>query len=191
MAEFLKALPDTLKYEGGLSTNTSDKGNAGGKVTYAGISEAYWPTWKGWPYVKAAMAEYKTTAEINKYLASNSQVQALVEQFYKDNFWDTLSLDRVNNQQLANVVFDFGVNTGIGTAAKKLQMAVNGICGSLTVDGQIGSKTIAAVNKLDAKTLYDAFNAERKKYYEAIVANNPSQKQFLGSWLNRIKPYIS
>jgi len=186
MAKFEIAHGITAKYEGGLANNKADRGG----LTYAGIAENYWPTWKGWPFVKAEIARHgKDTTAINQHLANHPDVPQLVRDFYKANFWDTLKLDSLNDQQLANVVYDFGVNSGIGTSAKKLQAAVVACGVGIGVDGQIGNKTIAAINSLPPVPLYNAFNIQRTNYYKAIVERDASQKQFLAGWLKRIKPY--
>lgn len=186
MADFRKAFAITERNEGGLANNKEDRGG----LTYVGIAENYWPTWKGWPFVKAEIARHgKDTATINAHLAAHPDVKPLVEEFYKKNFWDTLKLDLLNDQQLANAVYDFGVNAGIGTSAKKLQSAANTIGAKLTIDGQIGAKTIEAINNIPAMAIYGAFNAQRRSYYNAIAERDASQKQFLTGWLKRIKPY--
>lgn len=185
MADFLPAFLNTAKTEGGYSNYPNDTGGE----TYAGISRKNWPNWGGWRYLDEIKKIDKTPSYINVKMGSNQNVQALVQEFYKTNFWYSLNLQWLNDQQLANNVYDFAVSSGTGTAAKRLQIAANSICGDLVVDGQIGSKTISAINKLDAKAVYDAFNQQRKAYYDRIIANNPSQAQFRNSWYSRITPY--
>ncbi len=188
MANFDEAYGITSVNEGGIANNKNDRGG----LTYAGISEKYWPAWKGWPFVKAALAlvrhpgDFKTA---NAHLAVHPEVKLLVHDFYKANFWDTLNLNRIDDQQLANAIYDFGVNAGISTSGKKLQSAINSLGGSLSIDGAIGSQTIDQANKLSTAALYASFNIQRRNYYNAIVQNDPSQKQFLAGWLKRIKPY--
>src|ERR1700748_2018375 len=131
MADFLTAFQITNKNEGKLANNPNDAG----KLTYMGIASAFWPNWKGWPIINEAIANH-TTAILSK----NATLQQYVQDFYKQNFWNPLSLMWFNDQQLANVVYDFGVNSGIGNSARKLQLAANQIGGDLSVDGQIGAK---------------------------------------------------
>lgn len=185
MADFLTSYRLTAKNEGLYANNPNDLG----QETYAGISRKNWPSWAGWKYIDLIKQRGTSARFINHEAAKSTVLQTLVSEFYKVNFWYALNLQLLNSQQLANNVYDFGVNAGTVIAAKMLQRAANEICGTLVVDGKIGSKTIAQVNKLDAKAVYDAFNKQRKVYYDNIIARNPSQAEFRNSWYSRIVPY--
>lgn len=101
-----------------------------------------------------------------------------------------MSLDLLNDQQIANSIYDFGVNSGTGRAAKFIQSAVNDLgVFALVADGGIGSKSISAINNSDPLKLYQAFNKRRKDFYLSIATG--SQKQFLSSWLSRLKLYVA
>lgn len=186
MADFTISYKHTAKNEGLYANSPNDKGGE----TYSGISRKNWPAWKGWKLIDTIKQQYGTSASvINKYAGSSPMLQGYVSEFYKTNFWYPLSLHLINDQQLANNFYDFGVNAGIGASGKRLQIAANSVCGSLTVDGQVGAKTVLAVNKLDGKAVYDAFNIERKKYYDNIIAKDSSQAVWRKSWYSRIIPY--
>lgn len=186
MADFDKAFAATMGHEGGYANHKLDTGGQ----TYAGISRKNWPKWNGWKYVDTSVAKYNGNAAlINADLSKNQTVQVLIKEFYKSNFWYAINAGAINDQQLAHNVFDFAVNAGVGAASKMLQRAANKVCGDLEVDGQVGAKTIAALNKLNGKAVYDNFNSERKVFYDNIIARNPSQDVFRKSWYSRIKPY--
>lgn len=186
MADFKTSFIHTIRNEGGYANNKADNGGE----TYMGIARNYWGTWKGWSQIDSIKKHFGTDAKtININAGSNPVLQAQVQEFYKANFWYPNNLQLLNDQQLANNVYDFGVNAGIGASGKRLQMAANALGCDLAVDGQVGNKTIAEVNKLSVKAVYEAFNTERKKYYDNIIAKNPSQKQFKNSWYSRITPY--
>lgn len=186
MASFDIAHKRTALNEGLYANDPHDTGGE----TWAGISRKNWPNWKGWSVIDAIKRDHgKSAPIINKYAGSNTNLWALVSEFYKTNFWLPLSLDYINDQQLANNVYDFGVNAGISAAAKRLQMAANAVCGNVTVDGDIGSQTLGAVNKLNGQSVYDAFNLLRKLFYDQIIKKNPTQAKFRASWYSRIVPY--
>lgn len=176
MANFEQALKITANNEGGYSNDTNDHGGE----TMRGIARKYWPNWPGWKIVD----EFKGQPKFISIINSSQAIKDLAATFYKQNFWDVNKLDQINDQQLANSVYDFGVNAGVGTAAKTLQRAVG-----ITADGIIGSGTLQAVNSANAENLYNTFNSDRKSYYGTIIARDPSQKAFQHSWLSRIKPY--
>jgi len=183
MAKFSEAYAETMSAEGGYAFNPADKGGE----TYKGIARKYNPTWKGWPILDAIKPH--TPANINKVAGSNPTLQEYVKAFYHVNYWDINKLGDIIDQQLANNVFDFGVNAGTKTAAKMLQRAYNYVTTELTVDGIIGSKTMIAINGASAEVIYNKFNDFRRQFYDAIIARDPSQAQFRKSWYSRIKPH--
>jgi len=189
MAKFEIAEAITGRNEGGYANNPADTGGE----TYAGIARNYWGSWQGWKIIDNIKFDLKvnsvvTASNINKAARDNPYLTKAISSFYKQNFWDVNKLDLINDQQVANTVYDFGVNSGTGRSAKHLQQAVNDVCNvGLSVDGQIGNKTINAVNVHDEETIYNQYNKLRENFYRSIAKGN--QAQFLKSWLSRLKPY--
>jgi len=182
MADFKTAYKKTSLIEGGYVNNSSDHG---GETIY-GIARKFWPNWPGWAIVDSIKASgAKTAKDINKLADANPQLEAYKLSFYKQNFWDVNKLDLINDQQLANNVYDFGVNSGVSKGAKTLQAAC-----CVEADGIIGPKTIACVNSGNAKAIYEKYNTLRSEFYHRLAAN-PGQLQFLKSWMSRVKPYIA
>jgi lysozyme family protein len=179
MADFLTAFKLTGHAEGGYVNNPDDHGGE----TYAGISRKNWTNWHGWIVVDAVKKETSDIHLINKSLNGAPSFQLMIQSFYKQNFWDVNKLDQINDQQIANAVYDFGVNAGVKTSAEKLQISC-----SVNPDGIIGPLTIKTINNGDAKEIYETFNVLREAYYNKL-ALKPGQHQFLASWLSRIKPY--
>lgn len=175
MANFNEALKITGINEGGWNDTEGDSGGE----TMLGVSRNNWPAWQGWKIVD----EFKGQPKFISIVNSSQQIKNLAKVFYKTNFWDVNKLDQFNDQQLANSVYDFGVNSGTSKAAKILQMAVNVIS-----DGIIGPQTINAVNAAKEPDLYNQYNEMRRLFYENL-ATHPGQHQFLASWLSRLKPY--
>lgn len=168
---FTYAFEKMIQNEGGfvLHKNEGDRGG----WTFAGIAENFWPNWKGWPMVKSGDT-------------NNSHLTEMVKLFYKNNFWDVLKLDLVDNQIIAYNLFDFAVNAGFKTSAKLAQIAVNVIA-----DGVIGKQTIAAINKVDQETFEMQFALAKINRYVAIVDKRPSQIKFLKGWVKRTLNVLS
>jgi lysozyme family protein len=179
MADFKIAESITGKNEGGYANNKADTGGE----TYAGISRNNWPKWEGWKRIDAIKNKSGGSVKvINSFAKEDECLNNLISEFYKQNFWDVLKLDLVNDQQLANSVYDFGVNSGTGRSAKFLQQSAG-----VKDDGVIGNITLHAVNSADRKVIYYDFNKRRETFYKSIAKGN--QAQFLKSWLSRLKPY--
>ena len=67
----------------------------------------------------------------------NSRVAKAI---YKKEYWDVLYLDEVNNQKIANEIFDDAVNRGVKSAVKIIQKLLN-----IPINGKIDS---VLINKL-------------------------------------------
>lgn len=197
MAKFEIAEGITGRNEGGYANNPADTGGE----TYAGIARNYWPKWEGWKYIDKYKADYAKSDKklsLAKWVNGSAKVTSeplhlMVSGFYKQNFWDVNKLDEIKDQQLANSVYDFGVNSGTGRAAKFLQWAYNNEQAfnethkKIIEDGKIGPKTLEAINNEDPAEIYNCFNTLRETFYRSIAKGN--QVQFLKSWLSRLKPY--
>lgn len=81
---------------------------------------------------------------------------------YKRDWWDKINADQIDSA-LVFQVWDFAINAGMGTAKRKLQLAVG-----VLDDGIIGNLTILAINKADFNDILLKFNAERLKYYTSL-----------------------
>ena len=180
--------------EGGYANSSKDKG----RETYAGVARKYWPYWEGWAYVDAAKKKIGYDGHLDPVQSIKAKINALLKTpemrkiisvFYKRNFWNINYLDLINDQQIANTVYDFSVNAGEDTAAAMMQNAVNNITKLkvLVVDGDLGVKSIAAINKYNAELLYNEFNRLRKAHYQKIAVGD--QRVWLNGWLQRLKPY--
>jgi lysozyme family protein len=187
MAHFNTAHQQVMGNEGGYSNNPDD---AGGE-TYKGIARKFWPQWCGWKYVDGVKAntveppEHVTqayrnyVAYLNGCLAGLSVLQQQVLDFYKMNFWDKYRLSEVNDQAVADWIYDHVVNGG-GRGAMWVQEAAG-----VKADGAIGPQTIQAINAADPKALLQEACDVAAFYRLDKASADPSQIQFLPSWLRR------
>ena len=178
MADFSISYKLTMAIEGGYANNPADTGGE----TFNGVARNANPHWSGWATIDAIKATHP--ANLNAALNADANLLAEIMQFYQVNYWNVNQTGSINDQQIANQVFDTSVNMGTGRGAQFLQQAAG-----VTVDRQIGPATLAAVNSANPETLYNQFIALRKQYYLNIIAANPSQAQFKNSWFSRLWPY--
>lgn len=196
---FDRAYSYTCKFEGGLGNLVGD---AGGE-TYKGIARNFWGQWGGWNIIDTYKAG--SWKDLDKRLASNPQLEQMVQLFYLTNFWypsGAGDLDRQGLELLACKHFDTSVNMGyhddkrtkywIEGAVGVLQKAVNSLLQPLdqcVIDGDYGPKTSAAVllavHLSSEDSVMSAYSYQQRTYYKAIVANNPTQSRFLQAWLGR------
>ncbi len=165
MAVFYIAVRNTLRFEGGYVNNSLDKGGE----TNFGIT--------------------KKVAEQNGFYGEMKNLSKdIAEDIYQKQYWNPLRLEEIQNQEIANYIFDMAVLHGRVKAIIFFQTALN-LCGKLNikVDGICGNKTIEAYEKIKDKNLLIKYlKMLRCNYVYKIVQNDPSQQIFLSGWLNRI-----
>ena len=167
------------------------------------LSRKHWPNSKIWPFVDEAKKESTSPKIINRILEREREVQNLVKSFYKKEFFDKIKLGELSIQEVADELFDTGVNQGVKTSAKYLQRALNALNQNerlfkdLVVDGMIGSKSINGFDKyvkyysrygsnFTKNIMLKALNGFQFMKYLQIVERNPEQEINFAGWLKRI-----
>jgi len=189
MADFELAYEKTMGHEGGWVNDSTD---AGGE-TYKGISRAYNGDWSGW----AIIDYHKGDSDFPSCLDNIVGLQNNVNSFYKEKYWDVNRLDDVDDQDIAEEMFDTGVNMGVGRAAKFLQKSLNylnrngSLYDELTVDGAIGPASLGALNIVlddgDERVLLTMLNVLQGQHYMSYMDNFPPQKKYARGWFKRVK----
>lgn len=168
MANFIEAFQKVILNEGLYSNDPDD---AGGR-TILGISENNWPNWAGWKIIDRLSSA--------KEMATNTELQNLVQQFYLNNFWDPIKGDLIPDQQIANSIFDFAVNAGVKTSVMLAQRVVG-----VDDDGAIGSNTLKAINAATPRLFIAEFKLAKIDRYCDIVDAKPTQIKYLKGWVRR------
>jgi hypothetical protein len=189
MADFTKAYKITiLGNEGGYNPGIGEK------ETYRGIDRGANPKWGGWSIIDSIKKNNPnlSTGKINILLFQNIALQSNIEKFYKANYWDTVNLDNVTDQQLANNLFDCSVNQGVVRARQFMQIACNFVITSqkmtikpLIIDQQIGPATLLAFNALPPAMLNTEINLER----EASYRTDAGYAEWAKVWAKRLINY--
>lgn len=189
MANFNEAYDITLKHEGGYVKDPVDVGGE----TYKGISRRYHPSWEGWSIIDG----YKLRQGFPNSAYKDSNLEILVKRFYKMYFWDVNLLDKFTSQNIANEMFDTGVNMGVSRAATFLQRALNVLNNNgtiyvdLVVDGRLGPATLRAMSSCISyrgdSYLYKVMNILQGMHYIDFMNKSPIQQRFAYGWLNRVQ----
>ena len=173
----------TAAAEGGLTDDPQDRGG----ITNYGVCLVFLTD-----IAKGSKANRDKLVDLGVFLPVSRQsiidlTKQQAEQIFKWQFWDKLGCDELP-LRVGCLVYDAAVNHGRVWGVKLAQRGFNTITSGdkLNVDGKMGPKTRAALSS-DTPELHAAILEARKKYYDAIISNRPSQKVFQRGWYNRIR----
>ena len=172
MALFETSLQKILAHEGGYVNDPDDSGGE----TYKGIARAIHSKWDGWVQVD----QHKTQSGFPASLEKDNELQDEVSRFYQLNFWDVLRADDMQNQLVADSIFDFAVNAGVRTSASLAQLVVEA-----EPDGVIGPATITKLNAFDPDHFLAAFTVAKIARYISIVRKRPESRKYFYGWVCR------
>lgn len=196
MADFNLALSKVLTHEGYYSQIQKDRGGE----TYCGISRVNHPDWDGW----TAVDKFKSEFGQPQWGQQIHDADKFVEEFYRKAFWNQILGDKIENQYVANLIFDASVNLGVKGSVLIAQEVLRDCFGCLdiTLDGKVGHKTIDGLNKINkgVKPIFDSkvpssyiflvqFTALRMRRY-ARLASDGGQHVFIKGWTARAFSFL-
>lgn len=156
-AELLK--PFIKSWEGGFANDPYDRGGA----TNMGVT----------------IGTFRSVYGKNKTV---EDLKAITEEqwmhIFKVYFWDKWRADEIKDQSLANILVDWVWASGPATI-KRVQRIL-----SVSVDGVVGPKTIAAVNSKDPQTLFASIKYLRQSYINSIAVG--TQARYKNGWNRRL-----
>ena len=161
MADYRKLKPFILRWEGGYINDQADLG----KQTNKGVTLSTY---------RSVFGKNKTVSDLKKI--TDEQWEFIFKKFY----WDKWKADNIKDQNVANILVDWLWCSG--SYGIKIPQRVLGV----SVDGIVGSKTIAAINERDGRELFDTIKQERKDFIDRICQTRPQNRKFKNGWLNRI-----
>ncbi len=155
---FPASLAAVLQSEGG---RVDDPQDPGGRTAY-GVTQRVYDDWR-----RAHSEQPQDVWDIPP-----DETAAI----YKALYWNLLKADELPSG-VDFTTFDFGVNSGIGRAAKFLQRVVG-----VPDDGQIGSQTLAAVAGMDAADVINGLCDARLAFLQGL----PTFVRFGHGWSTRV-----
>lgn len=165
MADVTKLAPFILQWEGGFVDDPDDLGGATNRGVTIGTYATYCKK-KGYP---------APTVERLKNLSEKDWAEIL-----RTMYWDRWKADNIKSQSVANILVDWVWASGVNGI--KIPQQLLGV----TVDGIVGTKTLAALNARNPKELFEEIKEERVQFIEDICRKRPANNKFKKGWLNRI-----
>lgn len=161
MNTFERFFDRLIGHEAGFSSDTKDPGNwTGGKV---GVGVC-----RGTKFGIAA----NTYPDLDIKNLTLDQAKAI----YKRDWWDALDAEKINSA-IVYQMWDFAINSGMSTAKRELQRAVD-----VATDGKIGAITIAKINLMELNDVLMRYNANRL-YYMTCLSTWPTHGK---GWVRRV-----
>jgi len=104
-------------------------------------------------------------------------------------YWNPYKVGAILSQALAQTFYIGLINLPSKRACKYLQAAANSLGARLTVDGLIGSKTLAAINAPNVSgTIREVFKQLLRGWYHYLAETYPDKhRKHLKGWLARVE----
>jgi len=172
MADFIKAFQLMIAHEGGYGNDPDDPGGE----TYKGVARKIHSKWDGWTTIDMLKRQPGFPGNLDK----DAELQEAIADFYRVNFWDKVKGDEIVNQKVAESIFDFAVNAGVGTSASLAQLVIE-----TKTDGVIGPQSVTTINVFNTEHFLAAFTVAKIARYVSIVKKRPTSRKYFYGWVLR------
>lgn len=181
MADFYTTFAQYILPNEGYFANLT--GDPGGE-TYSGVARNIFPNWSGWYWVDQYVNAKGGLTNMN----NNEQIpnaDGAVRDFYND-LWNQNFMNQIKDQNVANILFDFIVNSGSRLATKHVQALVGAV-----QDGIIGPATVSLINQQNPIDLFNAIKDDRASFYTQLASKSKEYANFLSGWMNRLTAFTA
>lgn len=140
------------------------------------------------------------TLSASRGRATAEEVQALGEAearaIYRKMYVEDPGFLKITDDGLQELLVDWGVNSGPGTAVTWLQMAVG-----VAVDGVLGPNTLNAIERITSPVVYSRVAKQRLRFYVRLALGGAKVRAFrkdnrdtdlenLEGWCNRAMEFL-
>jgi hypothetical protein len=180
MADIQAIIPFTYKWEGGLSRATTDKASANpSPYVHQGVKG--WHTNKGitYPVFKEGSKTlgYQDTAQ--NFLTMPEEIWLKIA---KVKFWDTLKLDNVKSQAIANLMFSWIWGSGYAWRNRMVDyFKTKGIVWNKNDFNALANNLNILTEKEGEKKIFDELVEQKRQYLVSL--NQPAN---INGWLRRL-----
>ena len=161
MADLKISIAKTLVHEGGYVNNPVDPGGA----TKYGVTQRdldgcreHYPNWP------------LNVKDLTPEQATEYYLEAYVKPHYTE----------IENQLVADKLFDMGVLFGTGSAVDVLERILN-----MPVDGVFGPNDLVATNEAEPSSLLSAYKTGLVSHAIGVANAKPAERIFLRGWITR------
>ena len=173
MADVNLLAPKILAFEGGYEVDPADSGVYNRLGVLVGSNMGVTPN------------TYELV--LGRVPTAQDMKDLTIEQFtkiLKTLYWDKVQADKIEDQQVAEVIVDFAWGSGIDEVAKMVQGMVK-----VSMDGKIGPISLKAINSSDPQSLTNKIVNRRIWFYNEIVLEHPKWSKYLLGWVRRANSF--
>jgi len=170
-----KSYPEYLGIEeGGYANRKSDRGGE----TYRGIRKVVWKE-----LAKKLLGVNPTDEGF--YNMSKEDAEVFIEYYRKG-----ATKNLIHNDAIAELLTEWSFMSGL-TGGPELMRKVleEKFDKKFKYGGGMGPETAAAINSVDPEKLWHAAIKYREDFYKKIVKNDPTQKDNIAGWMNRLNRF--
>jgi len=187
MADFKPIYDTTLVHEGGFQKFPNDSAN--------------WVTDPNTKQIKLIGTNHGISAVAyqNHYkrIPTEADMKALTKaqayEIFKKNYWNKINGDKIKNQSVAQMMFQFIIGSGASqlsdlkdiagiTARNKNLLKSN--------DLPITDKEAEVINSLNQEAYWKNLKSWRHAFFIKLTTKKPKLKQFLKGWQKRLNSYV-
>lgn len=204
MANFRNAFDITMGHEGRYVNDPDDPGGE----TYRGISRRNHPSWVGWQTIDSLKRRVfaaspnedplTLTKSLKKEIDVSKNLDDYVVFFYREHYWDRVAGNEIQDQKVAEELFDTAVNMGVHKAVTFLQGALNLLnrrqqsYPDIAEDGVMGPTTLKILHvhlntySTAPHDLLVVMNILQGMHYITIMRRHPTLEKYARGWFKRV-----
>lgn len=165
MADSSKLVPFILQWEGGFVNDPDDLGGATNRGITIGTYTEY----------RKRKGQGAPTVTDLKNISDAEWLDV-----FRTLYWDRWKADEIRSQPVANILVDWVWASGSHGIRRPQRLL------GVKADGIAGKRTIAAVNAMDAATLFKMIKDDRVRFIDEICRARPENGKYRKGWMNRI-----
>lgn len=108
---------------------------------------------------------------------------------YKNKYWEPFELSSLNNQDVADLMFDIFVSCGIEWGQKVIRKAIRDNYGVQAPDATTWHEFMVVAKYVESSKFVGELLEARINYHKAFLLSNPEAVKYYDEWINRCEDY--